>query len=79
MFEEMRDENGAVRAPYDRVAAWLQATGGETLRQRQTEAEALFRRLGITFAVYGEGGEPERLIPFDLIPRVFGAAEWRKL
>ena len=46
---------------------------------KQSEAEALFRRVGITFAVYGEGGDPERLIPFDMFPRVFTAAEWRKL
>ena len=41
---------------------------------KQAEAEALFRRIGITFAVYGEGGDPERLIPFDMIPRVFTEA-----
>ena len=79
MFDEMRPQAGGVRAPYEHVSAWLEATGEETLRRRQAEAEALFRRIGITFAVYGEGGDPERLIPFDLIPRVFGAAEWRKL
>lgn len=79
MFDEMRPQSGGVRAPYDNIAAWLDATGEETLRRRQAEAEALFRRIGITFAVYGQGGDPERLIPFDLIPRVFGASEWRKL
>lgn len=79
MFDEMRTQAGAVRAPYESIAAWLAATGEESLRRRQVEAEALFRKLGITFAVYGEGGDPERLIPFDLVPRVFGAAEWRKL
>jgi len=79
MFDEMRSGEGGVRAPYEHVAAWLTATGEATLRRRQAEAEALFRRIGITFAVYGEGGDPERLIPFDLVPRVFGASEWRKL
>lgn len=79
MFEEMRASDGSIRSPYEQVAAWLEATGEATLRQRQIEAEALFRRLGITFSVYGEGGDPERLIPFDLIPRVFGADEWRRL
>jgi uncharacterized circularly permuted ATP-grasp superfamily protein len=50
------------------------------LRQmKQAEAEALFRRIGITFAVYGEGGDPDRLIPFDMFPRVFTAAEWARL
>lgn len=79
MFDELRPPGGKVRAPYKEVAAWLGAIGEEGLRQRHAEAEALFRRLGITFAVYGEGGDPERLIPFDLIPRVFGADEWRVL
>lgn len=79
MFDEMRAESGEIRPPYERIAAWLEATGEALLHQRQAEAEALFRRIGITFAVYGEGGDPERLIPFDLIPRVFGASEWRKL
>ena len=46
---------------------------------KQSEAEALFRRIGITFAVYGEGGDPDRLIPFDMFPRIFAAEEWRKL
>ncbi|RZV98545.1 MAG: circularly permuted type 2 ATP-grasp protein, partial [Rhodobacteraceae bacterium] len=44
-----------------------------------SEAEAMFRRIGITFAVYGEGGDPDRLIPFDMFPRVFAADEWRRL
>ena len=47
--------------------------------EKQAEAEALFRRIGITFAVYGEGGDPDRLIPFDMFPRVFTAPEWAKL
>jgi uncharacterized circularly permuted ATP-grasp superfamily protein len=46
---------------------------------KQSEAEALFRRIGITFAVYGEGGDPDRLIPFDMFPRIFAFEEWRKL
>ncbi len=80
MFDEMQDELGGVREPYRRIAAWLHETGLVALSGRHAEAEALFRRIGITFAVYAEdGGDPERLIPFDLIPRVFAAAEWRTL
>jgi len=74
-FDEM-GATGAVRAAYRDVADWLDTTDLDTLRQRQVEAEAIFRRIGITFAVYGEGGDPERLIPFDLVPRVFSAGEW---
>jgi len=79
MFDEMTGETDDVRPPYARVAEWIERTGLDLLRQRSAEAEAIFRRIGVTFAVYGEGGDPERLIPFDLIPRVFSAAEWRRL
>ncbi|MEL6980204.1 MAG: circularly permuted type 2 ATP-grasp protein [Pseudomonadota bacterium] len=69
----------AVRAPYSRVDAWLRDEGVERLRRKSEDAEKLFRRTGITFAVYGDGGDPERLIPFDLIPRVLTAPEWSRL
>ena len=42
----------------------------------------IFRRVGITFAVYGakdeDGAGTERLIPFDLIPRIIPAHEWAR-
>ncbi len=79
MFNEMFDDSGSVRPAYSDVAQWLDGTEFEQLAQRSQDAEALFRRIGITFAVYGEGGDPERLIPFDVVPRVFSAAEWRRM
>ena len=79
MFNEMYDDDGNVRPAYSDIAQWLDETGVDLLAQRSEDAEALFRRIGITFAVYGEGGDPERLIPFDLVPRVFSAAEWRRM
>jgi len=78
ILDEMHGPSG-VRDAYREIAAWIERTGVDMLRQRNAEAEAIFRRIGITFAVYGEGGDPERLIPFDLVPRVFAAAEWRTL
>lgn len=77
-FNEMEDASGT-RPPYQRIADWVSETGIELLDQRREEAEAIFRKIGITFAVYGEGGDPERLIPFDLIPRAFSASEWATL
>ena len=79
MFDEMTGDGAGIRAPYSDIAAWIEASGLDTLRRHTAEAEDIFRRIGITFAVYGEGGDPERLIPFDLIPRVFAAEEWRRL
>ena len=74
-FDEMGPAN-ASRAQYDAVRAWLAETPAETLHIKRREAELIFRRTGITFAVYVEGGDPERLIPFDIIPRVLDTAEW---
>ncbi len=77
-FNEMFD-NGVVRPPYARLEDWTRAMPAELRQMKQAEAEALFRRIGITFAVYGEGGDPDRLIPFDMFPRVFTHAEWTRL
>nr|WP_223163131.1 circularly permuted type 2 ATP-grasp protein [Roseivivax sediminis] len=68
-----------VRAAYESLQRWQADMPSELRTLKQHEAEELFRRVGITFAVYGEGGDPERLIPFDMFPRVFTADEWRKL
>jgi len=77
-FDEM-GEAGSIRAAYAEIHRWLQDTPRETLERKRREAELLFRRIGITFAVYGEGGDPERLIPFDLIPRIIARSEWERL
>lgn len=77
-FNEMY-HGDAVRAPYARLQDWMSSMPAELRQMKQAEAEALFRRIGITFAVYGEGGDPDRLIPFDMFPRVFSGAEWARL
>src|SRR5438067_5983649 len=78
-FNEMIDPDGAVRRPYARVHEWLSTLTKADVERAQREAEGIFRRLGITFAVYGGDEASERLIPFDIIPRVFSAQEWRRL
>ncbi len=77
-FNEMY-QSGQVRQPYARLQDWVANMPAELRQMKQAEAEALFRRIGITFAVYGEGGDPDRLIPFDMFPRVFTAQEWFRL
>ena len=77
-FNEMY-EGGQARAPYRHLEEWMKTMPAALRQMKQAEAETLFRRIGITFAVYGEGGDPDRLIPFDMFPRVFTAAEWAKL
>lgn len=75
-FDDMHGTDGAVRPVYAEIAKWLAETPREALKAKREEAERLFRRIGITFAVYTEGGDTERLIPFDIIPRILSAAEW---
>ncbi|WP_211785054.1 circularly permuted type 2 ATP-grasp protein [Falsirhodobacter algicola] len=72
-------EGDDVRPPYARLQDWTKGMPDGLRHMKQAEAEALFRRIGITFAVYGEGGDPDRLIPFDMFPRVFTAGEWQRL
>ncbi|WOX05980.1 circularly permuted type 2 ATP-grasp protein [Microbulbifer pacificus] len=67
------------REHYQAYVDWLRATPSLTLEQKRNEADTLFRRFGITFNVYGEEEGTERLIPFDLIPRIIPATEWQYL
>jgi uncharacterized circularly permuted ATP-grasp superfamily protein len=78
-FDEMNGGDGAVRPAYQELARWLKETPPDALEYRRQEAELLFRRIGITFAVYGESESTERLIPFDVIPRIISAFEWAEL
>ncbi|ANQ84681.1 hypothetical protein dqs_1637 [Azoarcus olearius] len=78
-YNEMTDDAGRVRPHYASYAAWLSEMPEERLAQKRAEADALFHRYGITFAVYGEGAGTERLIPFDIIPRIIPAHEWGDL
>jgi uncharacterized circularly permuted ATP-grasp superfamily protein len=78
-FDEMSGGDGQIRPAYAALQDWLEKSPPRLLEQRRKEAELLFRRIGITFAVYGEADATERLIPFDVIPRVLCAAEWQLL
>jgi uncharacterized circularly permuted ATP-grasp superfamily protein len=82
MFDEMTgsaDIGGGVRPPYAELSRWLESVKPDLLNLRRREAEVVFRRIGITFAVYGDPEAQERLIPFDIIPRILAAEEWQIL
>jgi len=68
-----------LRAPYAAFDDWLRAENPARLRRKQQEAEEIFRLTGITFNVYGRAEAAERLIPFDIIPRIIGGREWGRL
>nr|WP_210338084.1 circularly permuted type 2 ATP-grasp protein [Devosia sp. MC532] len=68
-----------VRAPYAGLQQWYETQTPEKLSRKVSDAEGAFRKTGITFAVYGDDQAAERLIPFDIIPRIITGREWRKL
>lgn len=78
-FDEMYNADGSVREPYLVLDQWLKEQPAQALSLMASDAEAIFRRLGITFAVYGSNEGVEKLIPFDVIPRIISAQEWRRL
>ncbi|MBY0239323.1 MAG: circularly permuted type 2 ATP-grasp protein [Burkholderiaceae bacterium] len=78
-YDEMYSTEATARAHYQEFADWLALQPPHLLDQKRTEAELIFQRVGITFAVYGDNAGKERLIPFDIIPRVIDAAEWARL
>src|SRR5260221_2735085 len=71
-FDEMRAHDGGVRSPYEQLNSWLGTVSPEILDHRRREAELLFRRIGITFAVYGDADAQERReIMLRLFPELF--------
>ncbi len=78
-YDEMRAADGSVRAHFRALADWLAETPVKRVAEKRREADLLFHRVGITFAVYGDEAGAERLIPFDTIPRILPKAEWDQL
>ncbi|MGO4870164.1 MAG: circularly permuted type 2 ATP-grasp protein [Roseiarcus sp.] len=78
-FDEMGLGAAATRPLYRKIARWLEETPPDVLASRRAQAEYMFRRIGITFGVYGDKDAAERLIPFDIVPRVISRGEWTRL
>ena len=78
-FDEMLPEISGLRKPYTAYDRWLKEQDPARLTEKMQDAERVFRKTGITFAVYGEQEASERLIPFDIIPRIISGNEWRRL
>jgi uncharacterized circularly permuted ATP-grasp superfamily protein len=76
-FDEMLGHDRQLRHAYATYSKWLDSAPKDRLVRKHQQADLMFRRLGITFAVYGEEEGTERLIPFDIIPRILDADEWR--
>ena len=78
-IDEMYGPNGAIRDHYRFWDEGLRTVSASQLVQKRQEADRYFHRQGITFSVYGESASAERLIPFDIIPRIIPANQWQTL
>ena len=78
-FDEMLPEKSGLRQTYAAYDRWLKQQDPARLTEKMRDAERVFRKTGITFAVYGEEDAAERLIPFDIVPRIISGSEWRRL
>ena len=78
-FDEMLEPDGTPRAPFREFKRWFDEQSPKHLREKARRAEQTFRLTGITFNVYGQAAAEERLIPFDIVPRIISADEWRRL
>ena len=78
-FDEMALPDGTPRDAYRRLTQWLATAPPALLESRRAQAEHMFRQIGITFAVYGDKDSTERLIPFDIIPRILSRSEWTRI
>jgi uncharacterized circularly permuted ATP-grasp superfamily protein len=78
-FDEMIKADDTSREPYQKYSEWYAGQDRAHLIAKSQDAENIFRKTGITFAVYGHADSSEKLIPFDIIPRIISGREWRKL
>ncbi|MDA7425620.1 circularly permuted type 2 ATP-grasp protein [Thalassococcus lentus] len=79
IFDEMWGTEDSLREPYRKFQTWFDSEDPARLRKKQRDAEELFRLTGITFNVYGKAEAEERLIPFDIVPRIISGSEWFRL
>ena len=78
MFNEVYEKR-RIRSVYSPVINWAKSLPESTILKRKSEAENLFKKIGITFSVYNNYDTSERLIPFDMFPRILSKTEWKKI
>src|SRR6202163_3442075 len=78
-YDEMFSAPDEPRAHYSKIFQKLAAMMTSQFEERRQHADLSFLLQGITFTVYSDGGNTERLLPFDLIPRIIPNSEWEKI
>lgn len=78
-FDELQISQGHYRPAAKAVGDWLDDISMDALNHLNEQAENIFYRKGVTFTVYSDAENIERMIPFDIIPRIIAASEWRQI
>lgn len=78
-FNEMLDDQTISNETSKKIETWLCNRGLDELKGLNHQAKEHFLNQGITFAVYGEAEAADRIIPFDIIPRVIAKKQWSKI
>lgn len=76
-FNELQLDNGHYRPTATRIGEWLKNINLDNLNYLNEQAADIFYRKGVTFTVYSDAKNIERMIPFDIIPRVIALSEWQ--
>lgn len=78
-YDELFDEQNQPRGGADVLIERINALPETELQRRQKAAELALLNLGITFNVYGNDAQIEKIFPFDIVPRIVQAKEWENL
>ena len=78
-FDEMFSSDGSVRPHYQRLLERFSEMDAATFERKRALAEKAYINQGITFTVYSGDEGTERIMPFDLVPRIIPSEEWRHL
>ncbi len=78
-FDELIISEGQYRPVAKSVGNWLDTINMDALNHLNEQAENIFYRKGVTFTVYSDAENIERMIPFDIIPRIIAASEWKQI
>lgn len=78
-YDEMMDSSGEVRPEYQNLWEYLSRFPTASFKERVDIAEMAFVANGVTFTLSGDSSGLEKIIPFDILPRILGATEWATL
>jgi uncharacterized circularly permuted ATP-grasp superfamily protein len=78
LYDELIVKSDEIRPSALALCNYLNSLNDTEIKDRSEAAELAIRVMGITFTVYSEGSNIDRVWPFDIIPRIIDKQEWEK-